>query len=249
LAAKLAKQKIVISERIAFSFYNSKILNFLRKNIYPLSDYLVVQTFDDKKNYSYIKNIDVIHNPLCINDAKAPKEKIILGVGRLEKQKGFDVLIKAFSKTPNTKWKLYIAGDGQEKKSLIDLIQDYGLTNVELIGKRKDIFDWYAKASIFVLSSQQEGFPNALLEAMAFGCASISFDCPSGPNEIINDNKNGLLIENQHHEKLAQAIQMLMENEEIRSKIGQEAMYIKEKYSIKIIASEWEALLNKVVRK
>ena len=245
IASKLNNQKIIISERIAYDFYNSNILNLIRKCIYPFANTLITQTKADKENYKFLNNVEVIYNPISFIDCDIKKENIILAVGRLDKQKGFDTLIDIFNQI-DTNWQLIIAGDGKEKVNLEKLIYK---NNIKLIGNQKDIFKWYEKSSIFVLSSKKEGFPNVLLEAMSCGCAVVSFDCPYGPSEIIEHNKNGLLVENQNKEELKKAIELLIKNKSLRDKLSKEAIKVKEKYSIEKIAKEWENIINKVIAK
>jgi len=245
IASKLNNQKIIISERIAYDFYNSNILNLIRKCIYPFANTLITQTKADKENYKFLNNVEVIYNPISFIDCDIKKENIILAVGRLDKQKGFDTLIDVFNQI-DTNWQLIIAGDGKEKVNLEKLIYK---NNIKLIGNQKDIFKWYEKSSIFVLSSKKEGFPNVLLEAMSCGCAVVSFDCPYGPSEIIEHNKNGLLVENQNKEELKKAIELLIKNKSLRDKLSKEAIKVKEKYSIEKIAKEWENIINKVIAK
>jgi len=249
VAAKMARKKIIISERIAYDYYGSKILNIIRRFIYLLSDAFVTQTFADMKNYNFLKKAYVIYNPIEIKNrnTNTKKQNIILGVGRLDKQKGFDVLIKVFNEIQKNNWKLVIAGDGDERKNLEKLIKNLQATNIELVGKKKDIFKWYEKASIFVLSSKKEGFPNVLIEAMSMGCAVVSFDCPYGPAEIIEDGVNGILVENQNQEKLKQAIEKLMSEENLRDRLSKEAIEVKEKYSLDKIVKEWENIIQGII--
>lgn len=249
IASKINKQKIIAAERIVYDFYQSSLLNIARKLIYPKADLLITQTLADKQNYSFIKNVEVIYNPLELPYIEAKRENTILAVGRFDKQKGFDKLINTFSKVDTNGWELCIAGDGSEREKIERLINSLNLENVKLIGKRKDIFKWYAKSSIFVLSSEKEGFPNVLLEAMGSGCACISFDCPSGPAEIIEDGVNGILVENQNIEKLAFQMQRLIKDKDLRERLSKEAIKVKEKYSISKITNEWENLINKVIAK
>jgi len=250
ISSKLNGQKIIISERIAYDFYNSKLINIMKKIFYPLSSFLIVQTNADKKHYNYMKNVEVIYNPLSISGNVldlSNKENIILAVGRLDKQKGFDNLIKAYSMV-KTDWKLFIAGAGEERKNLEHLINKLNLKDkVFLIGNQKNIFKWYNKASIFVLSSKKEGFPNVLIEAMACGCAVVSFDCPYGPNEIIENNVNGILVENQNIEKLSFAIQKLIDDKKLREKLSKEALKVENKYTLEKIAYKWEKIVKKVI--
>ena len=249
VAAKIADKKIIISERIAYDYYGSKILNIVRRFVYPFSDALITQTYADLKNYSFLKHSYVIYNPIETEsfDTNIKKQKIVLGVGRFDKQKGFDVLIKAFHQVGKDDWRLVIAGEGCERERLEKLIEELQATNIELIGKTKEIFKWYRQASIFVLSSKREGFPNVLIEAMSMGCAVVSFDCPYGPSEIIQDGVNGLLVEDQNKKKLKKTIELLIKDEKLRDKLAKEAIKVREKYSIEKIAEEWERIIKKVV--
>ena len=246
IASKLLNKKIIISERIEYSFYGKKI-NFLKKIFYPFANYLIVLTNEDKKNYKFLKKVEVIPNPVILPKCSSDKkEKIILAVGRLDKQKGFDTLIEVFSKI-DTDYKLYIVGEGKERNNLENLINSLNLKGkVFLVGRQKEIYKWYEKASIFVLASRKEGFPNVLIEAMACGCACIAFDCPSGPGEIIDNMKNGILVENQNKEKLKEAIELLIKDKNLREKLSREAVKVREEYSIKKIGEKWEKLIQKI---
>jgi GalNAc-alpha-(1->4)-GalNAc-alpha-(1->3)-diNAcBac-PP-undecaprenol alpha-1,4-N-acetyl-D-galactosaminyltransferase len=248
IASKLNNQKIIVSERMIFNFYNSKILHFFRKSTYPFCNYLITQTEEDKQNYPYLENVQVIPNPIVFNTPKKDqRQKIVLAVGRLDKQKGFDKLIQSFASIEQNEWKLCIAGDGIEEKNLKKLTKKLNLYNVEFLGRQRDIEAWYAQSSIFVLSSEKEGFPNVLLEAMASECAVISFDCPNGPSEIIKNEINGVLVENQNVEKLSEAIQRLMEDEYLRKRLGKEAKKVTQIYSIKKVINDWENIITKVI--
>lgn len=249
LAAKWTNHKIIISERAIYNFYSSWILNAGRKITYPWCDHLVTQTLHDAKNYNFVTNVTTIYNPLVMPSLPVvnQKEKIILAVGRLDKQKGFDKLIQAYSSLPKNDWKLWIVGDGQERSSLEKQISELKMKNIKLLGVQENIFDYYARASIFVLSSEKEGFPNVLLEAMSFGCACISFDCPYGPREIIADKINGLLIENDNVEQLTQAIYTLINDAHTRQTLSQEAIKVKQKYAIEHIVEKWEEIIEQVI--
>jgi len=251
LSSRLNGQKIIISEDIEYNFYNDKKLFFIRRIVYKFSNLLVVKTHSDKKNYNFLSNIEVVGNPLPMEftevDLLNKKKDIILAVGRLDKQKGFDNLIKAYS-ILNTDWKLFIAGEGKERENLENLINELNLEDkVFLIGNQKNIIEWYKKASIFVLSSRKEGFGNVLIEAMACGCAVVSFDCPYGPNEIIKNNINGILVENQNIKKLAFSIQKLINDRNLRENLAKEALKVREKYSLDKIADKWEKIIKRVI--
>lgn len=248
LVAKWANHKIIISERIAYSFQTSWLTQITRRFIYPWCDHLVTQTLHDAKNYNFVTNVTTIYNPLVMPSLPVvnQKEKIILAVGRLDKQKGFDKLIKAYSLLPQHDWELWIVGEGQERSSLEKQISELKMQNIQLIGVQKNIFDYYARASIFVLSSEKEGFPNALLEAMSYGCACISFDCPYGPREIITDKINGILVENQNVDQLTQAIYTLINDADTRQMLSQEAIKIRQQYAIEHIAEKWDEIIGRI---
>jgi len=249
IAAKISGKRIIVSERIAHDYYGSKILNIARRAVYPLSDALVTQTYADLENYSFLKRACVIYNPVLTDNhtSNVKKEKIVLGVGRLEEQKGFDVLIETFHKIGKPDWRLVIIGEGAERERLEGLIDRLGARNIELPGRTKEIFDWYRRASIFVLSSKREGFPNVLIEAMSMGCPVIAFDCPYGPGEIIKDGKNGILVEDQNEKALEEAMRRMIETPAIREKLSHEATKVQEQYSIDKILSEWKEVVVKVL--
>jgi len=248
LVSKFMRRKIIIAERTVYDFHASKVIDVLRRVIYPFSNYLVTQTIEDSQRYHFIKKIRVIYNPIRTKNIEENREKIILAAGRLDKNKGFDLLIETFANIESKEWKLIIAGDGVERKSLLKLIEDLNLDNVALIGKQKDIFEWYAKASVFVLSSKKEGFPNVLIEAMASGCAVISFDCPSGPSEIIAHEKNGLLVKDQNREALASTLQRVMNDDVLRENLAYHAREVRQKYALEKIVWQWEEIIVKVAR-
>nr|WP_200763275.1 glycosyltransferase [Nitrosophilus alvini] len=141
VASKLVGKKIIVSERSNYNFLKSKVWRFLRRAVYPFADGLIVQSKYDKSKYDFHKNCQIIYNPLFIKNSKKnnffKKKHIILGVGRIDYNKGFDRLLKAYS-TIDTDWKLIIVGEGEERKNLQDLIKKLNLENkVFLIGRKK----------------------------------------------------------------------------------------------------------------
>jgi len=254
IAAKLLKKKIIISERTNYDYSHSFLWKFLRRIVYPLSDTLVVVSKYDYQKYYFIPENRkvIIYNPITIikDDDEVnfgKKEKIILAVGRLIKAKGFDLLIKAYFLS-GVNWPLYIIGEGQERENLEKLICEYGLENrVFLEGQKKNVKQYYDKASIFILSSRREGFPNVLIEAMSLGCASIAFNCRSGPNEIISNGENGLLIPSENIKKLAKALKKLIKDDELRMQLAQNAIKVREEFSLKSTMNQWKVLINKII--
>ena len=247
VASRLRTRKIIVAERIAYDFQKSRLIVLLRRILYPFSNYVITQTVEDSRHYNFVKKLSVIYNPVLIGKTALKKECIVLAVGRLDPQKGFDLLIDTFARIESTGWQLLIAGDGPERESLLRRIEDLKVDNVSLIGNQKDISSWYAKASIFVLSSKKEGFPNVLIEAMASGCAVVSFACPSGPTEIIEHEKNGLLVEDQNRATLASALERVMYDKTLREKLGSNAIKVRERYAVEKIVAEWEEIIQEVV--
>jgi len=113
------------------------------------------------------------------------------------------------------------------------------------LGRKNDVEKYYYEAGIFILSSRMEGYPNALVEAMACGCPCISFDCKTGPSSIIKNNINGILIENGNIDELSKAMNELSLNAENRQKLSLKALEIREKLNIKKISEKWEFLFRR----
>lgn len=257
LAAKLVKIPVLISERN--NPYRSNTPQFwrlLRRFTYPLADFLIVQTNEIKKFYvGQIKSdkLVLIPNPISpeLTSAKIrteAREKIILNVGRFADQKAQHVLIKAFAKINNDGWRLHIVGKGKREREYQHLISSLNLEGkVVLIAPTTDIEAHYRTASIFAFVSIFEGFPNALIEAMHFSLPCISTDCPTGPAELIVNNKNGFLIPINDQNSLEHYLLMLMENEDLRKCLGEQAQISVKRFEMVEIAKKWENLISQVV--
>jgi GalNAc-alpha-(1->4)-GalNAc-alpha-(1->3)-diNAcBac-PP-undecaprenol alpha-1,4-N-acetyl-D-galactosaminyltransferase len=254
LATRGLSVPVLISERNYFDQLRKRPLKILRRFLYPKSSAMVVLSEYDYNKYNYVDNKKIIFNPLntenILDVNLDKKEKILIAVGSLSPQKGFSMLIKALSKIEFKDWKFLIIGEGSLREPLSELIKEYKLEDkIFLIGRKSNIFEYYKKASIFVLSSLYEGFPNVLAEAMAHGCASIAFDCKTGPSEMINDGVNGYLIEANNIELLSQRIESLINNKDIRKKFSEESLKIKEKLELNKITTIWEAYILETINK
>jgi len=249
IAATMARKKIILSEHTNYKRNSKDILGFFRYIIYPFANAVVVLTNHDRAEYSFVKNVYTIHNPLLLENKylNIKREKIILGVGRLIHLKGFDLLIKAFYKLKTKDWKLVIVGEGPERNKLESLINNLGLNEyVSLAGLTTDVEKYYKKASIFVLSSRTEGFPGALCEAMGYGCASIAFNCHTGPSDIINNKVNGVLVEPENEEQLSCEIQNLIDNREYRKILSSNSKKILDQLDITKITKKWLTIIKDV---
>jgi glycosyltransferase involved in cell wall biosynthesis len=233
--------------------------NLLRNRIYPGAAQVVGATARVLSNFSprIQSRACVIHNPVLpppLTD-KRPAKKLLerpalLAVGRLDEQKGYDLLLRAFAqlKDRHTNWTLTILGEGPLRRELETLAQQLGISNrVKLLGRVSNPYDFFAQANIFVMASRYEGFPLALCEAMACGLPVISTDCPSGPKEIIRDGVDGVLVPTEDVEALASAINCLIEDEAMRQRLGSRATDVIERFSLEKVMRTWEELLDRVV--
>ena len=235
---------IIIAEH---SIYNTENNNgfwrLLRKGIYPFANTLILLTKYDAENYNFVANKAVIPNFISIEEANnnLKKENIILAVGRLHPVKQFDKLIIMYSKI-DTNYKLLIVGEGKERKKLEILIKTLGLEDrVSLEGQRKNIYEYYKKAKIFVLTSKHEAFPNVLLEAMYFGCSIVSFDCDYGPRAIIENKKNGFLVNSE--DEFIDSINMFISNQLLLNKVSYYAKERTNDFEKEKIIQKWKNII------
>lgn len=251
---------IIISERNDPNLEpNSRIKRKFRDYLYNLSDGCVFQTEEAKSyfNKKIQSSSKVIFNP--IETEKLPdfiEEKTknnIVAVGRLEHQKNFNLLLDAFyhvsKKYPC--WELEIYGQGSQKDILKKKIETLNLEKkVHLMGVVNNIPETIRYSKIFVMTSNFEGMPNALIEAMSMGLACISSDCScGGPRELIQHNQNGKLFKVGDMQDLIYQMIELIEDDNMIKNLGKEALLIREKLGITVIAKQWlnfmEDILNK----
>ena len=222
---------VVISDRASPGLRFPRPLQALRKLTYPGAAGIVAQT----RRAAEVKRsmtrgrvaIEVIPNSIreFPSRPQVDRERVVLAVARHYHVKGLDRLIEAFADSGLQDWILEIAGsEGPETPRLKALVDGRGMANrVRFLGPVKELSSTYARAGIFVLPSRSEGFPNALIEAMAHGCPSISFDIDAGPSDIIRDGENGILVPNGDIEGLASALRELAEDESRRLQLGSHA--------------------------
>lgn len=257
LATSLLPVTTIISERTDPRFHQiGSIWTWLRNRIYQYAYALVVQTNGVWGWASFrFRNckIEVIPNPVVLPPSfeeathSQSTETTVVAIGRLDRYKGFDILINAFSQcvTDRPEWRLVILGEGPERKELERLLHERDLVGrVELPGRVQDVFPILSKAALFVLSSRYEGFPNALIEAMACGLPVIATDCPSGPAEIITNGVDGVLVPIEDVHAMAEAMGRLMDSNELRAHLASAAVNIRKRLSIHEVMRKWDALLR-----
>ena len=201
----------------------------------------------ESKSFKSLVNIQRIPNSVTkfndVTNHPVHSKKFILGVGRLCFVKGFDILISAFQKASIDELDLIIVGEGVERQQLNKLINDLDLSKrVFLVGSKTNLQDYYTQAEIFVLPSRNEGYPNALLEAMSFGCPCIASNCEFGPAEILNDGESGLLVIKENPEALAANIVKMHRDQELRAKFSINCRLIKSTNDPSRIFKRWEDL-------
>ncbi|MFN0192924.1 MAG: glycosyltransferase family 4 protein [Aestuariivirga sp.] len=197
------------------------------------------------------KKAVVIPNPAVLPEGvtfSSGDGQRIVAVGRLEPQKGFDLLIRAFAQVGKdlSKASLTIFGEGPDLADLQALAQELDIADrLNFAGLSATPGMWLAEGDIFVLSSRFEGFPNVLVEALAGGLASIAFDCPWGPSDIIMSGENGLLVPQENVPALAQAIRKLLTDPDLRLKLAKAGPPTATRFSLDSVLAKWDFVIKK----
>ncbi len=264
------KHRVIVSERTTLAFtYEGRIVQWIRKQIirylYPKAEMVLALTHQMQQELLIASlmqsdKVRVIHNPIDIQALKKLSEEsvkfgeldsslpFIISVGRLTIEKGYHYLINAFSQVVGLHPSyLIILGEGPERSDLERLIRQLGLQGkVYIPGFEKNPYKYLARSTLFVLSSIYEGFPNVLIEAMALSLPCIATRCPTGPEEIITDGENGLLVLPTDEKALAGAIMRLLNDPALRKQIGEAGRMRAEDFRVKKIVKEYEDLILSV---
>ena len=223
----------------------------LVRAIKPLEQ-LVVLTEADKNDWmrAGCTNVTVIPNICSLDGQKIPmksKKNVLLAVGRLHEQKGFDLLLQAWKPIEEKypEWALRIVGEGPKREELEALVKTLKLKRVALLGRTNEVINEYAQASLFVLSSRYEGLPLALIEAMWCGTPSIAFDCPNGPAALLT-NDRGWLVANGNISALSKQIEYVITHPDEAAERAQKAQtYAQQTYSEKQIMPQWIQVIER----
>ncbi len=219
-------------------------------------DKFVVLTNEDRGYWGNLPNIEVIPNAaMHVSDAYSDvMNKRVIAVGRLDYQKGFDRLVQAWQLVRHTgkftDWKLDIFGQGEWREMLQQMIDKAELQDsVRLNRPTKQIGEEYVKSDMLVMSSNYEGFPMVMIEAMACGLPVVSFDYKCGPKDIIQPGINGLLVPNGDIQALADAMMKVMEDEAYRKMLSLNARKVVDTYSEQAVMSQWILLFTSITAK
>jgi glycosyltransferase involved in cell wall biosynthesis len=266
MAARPERVPVIVSERADPSHYPTPaVWDRLRRFTYPWASAIVVQTPEVGRWASGFMRTESVN--IIPNFAVAPPDEMrtngditasqtatarpgvrqVIGMGRLDDQKGFDLLIRAFAicRTGRPGWQLTILGEGEKRGEFEALARQLDVASeVRFVGRVEDTATHLREADLFVLSSRYEGFPNALLEAMALGLPVVATDCPSGPAHIVRNGIDGLLVPTEDVRALATAMAALMDDEGRRTAMGLRATSVTERFNVHRIMATWETLLN-----
>jgi GalNAc-alpha-(1->4)-GalNAc-alpha-(1->3)-diNAcBac-PP-undecaprenol alpha-1,4-N-acetyl-D-galactosaminyltransferase len=262
LAARGMSAPVVITEHVHPAFhYVGWHWQTLRRLLYHRADTLVCVSQPLLEWFQGRIKVRgrVIPNPVAlpfpavgssVQQGPGKNEHVIVGMGRLVEQKGFDLLLEAFARVAerHPDWVLKILGDGPLMDQLRALAQKLGLAGrVEFMGAVADPFRVLRNADLFVFSSRFEGFGNALCEAMACGLPAISFDCPSGPSDIIRSGIDGVLVPAEDVTALADSMDRLMSDPQERLKLAAQAPEVASRFGVEKILDIWQQVFADVL--
>jgi glycosyltransferase involved in cell wall biosynthesis len=221
---------------------------------YRRLDALAVLTEGDQADYGRLlaeARTRVVRIPNALTELEGDRSDVanpvVIAAGRLVRQKGFDLLIEAFERVARERpgWTLRIFGSGRQRERLRRMIVDRDLSDhVHLMGRTTRLGHEFSRASIFALSSRFEGFGMVIVEAMSKGLPVVSFDCPRGPSEIIDDGRSGLLVPNGDVDALAAALIALIDDEPARRRMGDAALATAARYDGEAIGRMWDELID-----
>lgn len=234
------------------------IWNLLKKITYRWASSVVVLTEELKTVMGRVvppEKVYVIPNPAIIiegDDATGESQSYpapyIVAMGRLIKQKGFDYLLEAFARCGHPGWSLVILGEGRDRGELESLAGRLNIRErVFMPGIVRNPGNIMRRGNMFVLSSRFEGFPMALVEAMSCGLPVVSFDCPTGPSDIIKPGEDGVLVSPENVDELGEAMSKLMDDQGERKRLAKNAQNVVERFSIGKVGEKWEKVFSESV--
>jgi glycosyltransferase involved in cell wall biosynthesis len=259
LVARLAPTHVV---RVGQDHVNlTSYLNALREQMklfYPRLDMITALTPATARKYRRMlqKKVRVECIPNAVPDMNGVRAeldaKVVIAAGRLTRQKGFDRLLPAWREVAqrHPDWKLEIFGDGRERDALQSQIDELGIgSSARLAGYTPELHEELARASLYVMTSREEGFPMVLIEAMGVGLPAVSVDCKTGPREIITDGVDGYVVPEEDQAALVGRMIELMDDPAKRRAFGEAARHVGETYKVSAIADRLEAALAELVAK
>ena len=222
----------------------------LRRRLYPRADGVIAQTESAARHFErHGAKARAIANPVVPAPPAngATKEgKSIVTVARLVAFKRLNVIIRAFAslEARHPEWRLDIWGDGPLREHLAGLIAELGARRIALRGHARDVYAAFRAADLFAMSSNTEGFPNALCEAMAAGLPAVVYDCGAGVREIVRDGVDGVLVRDDGPQPFAAALERLMADDEERQRLAARAPEVVQRFSVGEVMRQWEECIG-----
>lgn len=240
------KARRIFESHLAFKHtpYKSLFGLMIRK-----ADNIICLTKEDAEDFKKAKDVRVIPNFIKIKELPQCdyNSKKAIAIGRLEYQKGFDIMIDCWKEIQNKfpDWQLHIYGEGSMKESLQKQIDEYKLNDhVILCGRNENIIEKYNEYSLFLTTSRYEGLPMVLIESQCYGLPAVSFNFKCGAKEILEDNFNGFLIPQGNKLLFCEKAKELMSSIELRKKLGTAALKTAEKFRKEDIMKLWNKLIT-----
>jgi len=225
------------------------------KRFYADVDRFLVLTEEDADAWARdgMSNVGAMPNPLLVTPKTLPTldEPVVVTLRRLAHDKGIDMLLEAWAQVaPHyPEWRLHVYGSGPDEAALRQQAQDLGLDDTAIFrGLTTDIDHALSSASVYALPSREEGFPIAVMEAMAYGLPTVAFDCAPGIRELIDDEVNGLLVNPGNVVGFATALERLMKDRDLRIRLGRHGREAVRRYAPEVIIDRWEELFALLYR-
>jgi glycosyltransferase involved in cell wall biosynthesis len=269
LAGYLRRKSALTMVHVNLDFYLTEVATWHRwasMLLYPLAQGIVFCSQAGRDSFKkavpgHPRALHVVHNPIDLDAVRAEAQlslpgtaklavakPFLLGVGRLERQKGFDLLIEAFAKVVKAglDYHLVILGEGPDRPQLEKLMNSLHISDrVFLLGFARNPFPYFKAADMFVLSSRFEGMPTVVIEAMALGVPTVCFDGKSGTSELFQGGKSpGILVPAENVQKLADAVVTMARQPGIRERSIQDGLSVSGRYSMKNAIKEWETMFD-----
>lgn len=246
-----SSKKNIGCEHFAANVPMNTFFRIFRDAIYKNLNRLVVLT---KRDFEYYNKkgiaVEIIPNsiPFVVRTNNSFKTNIALAVGRHTRQKSFDRLLYIWKNIENkrTDWELLIIGEGELYEYNQNVANTLGLKTVRFLPFQKDVQSYYQKASLYLMTSLYEALPMVLIEAKMCGCVCVSYDCKTGPAEIIKDGEDGCLIPEGNQNLFVEKVLNLMDDQVMMERMGAKAMINAEDYSPDKILPKWKQILNEV---
>lgn len=233
-------------------WHGNYILRLCRRMAAKKAEKVIVLTEDNRKMFEAIKGkakVITLYNPSSFIAEKRVDvhNQIVIAVGYIGEQKGFDLLLQAWKRLPSflrKSWELWIVGkDEGQQDQLEDYMTRNQLENISFLGYRQDVAKLMGEASIYAMSSRWEGLPMVLIEAQTIGLPIVAFDCKTGPRDIVTPD-SGILVKPGDIRAYSEALRYMMEHEQFRQACKEKAMMSSERFNRSVIIDQWESILN-----